>query len=94
MDKITKRHIKTINYGDCLKLNLNGVVSRAQFDTDSEPTNIVAVVCDRVDSLNSFEGKKVFRTADGKIHRPKEFQYDYKGYFYKLEDDITLWVYE
>lgn len=92
--KIKRRHIKNISFGEKLKLNLNGVVSRSQFDTDSEPVNIVKVVCDRVDSLNSFDGNKVFRTADGKIHRPKEFQYDYKGYCYKDEKDLTLWVYE
>ena len=88
-----KRYIKDIQFGEKLKLNLNGVVTRNQFETNTEPINIVEVVCGRVDSLLSFDGRKVFRTKDGKVHRPKEFQYDYKGYFYKDESDIVLWTY-
>ena len=90
---MTSKHIKDIQIGEKLKLNLNYVVSRKQFETNTQPVNIVEVECCRVDSTTSFEGRKAFKTKDGEIHYPKEFQYDYKGYFFKHEDEITLWIY-
>jgi len=93
---ITVKHIKIkdVQVGEKLMLNLNGVVSRSQFDNGEIPTNIVEVVCERVDSLFSPDGsRKVFRTSDGEVHSAKEFQYDYKGYLFKNEDEVVLWVY-
>lgn len=83
-----KKHIKNIVDGEKLNLNLNYSVSRYQFDTDTEPINIVSVTC-----LVKDDGRKVFITDDGVEHRPNDFQYDYKGYFYKNENDLVLWLY-
>lgn len=83
-----KIHIKNVKNGDVLNLNLNYKVSRFQFDNDLEPVNIVSVTC-KVKEDNT----KVFVTVDGEEHNPTEFQYDYKGYFYKNEDDLVLWTY-
>ena len=71
-----------------MRLNLNHEVTRAQFENDSEPENVVEVTC-----VVKPNGSKVFVTGDGAEHNPKEFQYDYKGCFFKNENDLNLWLY-
>lgn len=75
-------------------LNLNGSVSRQQFDTNTEPVNIVRVECRQNTEHGTFQSDKVFMTDDGVEHRPNEFQYDYKGCFCKNESDLVLWIYQ
>ena len=86
---IKKKHIRNIADGERLMLNLNYKVTRQMFDSDTEPENIVEVIC-----VVRASGRKVFLDKDGNQYEPKDFQYEYKGYFYKNEDDITLWVYQ
>lgn len=82
------KHIKRILDGEKLRLNLNYEVTREQFDKGTEPYNVVDVTC-----VVKPDGSKVFVTDDGQEHKPKDFQYNYKGYFYKNETDIVLWTY-
>lgn len=83
-----KKHIIRIPNGEKLMLNLNYNVTRAQFYNDAEPEHIVEATC-----VVKPDGSKAFVTDDGKEHSPKDFQYDYKGYFYKNENDVVLWIY-